>query len=84
MDGKLKIEKADGKHILVTLPAEEDGDQDLVVKVKFFALPGFDDNSRLRVRFVRKRGEIDRWYSTFKDMKDAVLEDILLAPNQGE
>jgi len=79
LEGKMKIEKVDNKHILMTMPAEEDSAQELVVKVKFFGLPANEESARLRVRFVRKRGDLDKWYSTFKDMKDAVLEDILLA-----
>lgn len=79
LEGGLKIEKVDGKHILMTLPGEEGVSQDLVVKVKFLAIP---DSERTRVRFIRKRGEIDRWYSMFKDMKDAGMEEVLLAPQQ--
>ena len=78
-EGGLKIEKVDGKHILMTLQGEEGVSQDLVVKVKFLAIP---DSERTRVRFIRKRGEIDRWYSMFKDMKDAGMEEVLLAPQQ--
>lgn len=36
--------------------------------------------SRLRMRFVKKRGDLSQWYDLFNQMKDTVLEDILLAP----
>lgn len=84
LEGKMKIEHIEGKHILITLPEEEGVSQELVVKVKFIALadPEETGNTRYRVKFMRKRGDLDKWYSIFKDMKDAVLEDILIAPEQ--
>jgi hypothetical protein len=83
-DGKMKIEKVDNKHIIITLPEEEGVSQELVVKVKFFNLPDAEEtgSTKTRVKFIRKRGDLDKWYSMFKDMKDAVLEDILIAPIQ--
>ena len=80
----MSIEKLENKCIKMTLPNDEGND--LVVKVKFFQIGEADPEqpSRTRVRFVRKRGDIDKWYSMFKDMKDAVLEDVLLAPQQAQ
>ena len=83
-EGKMSIEKIENKCIKMTLPGEEGND--LVVKVKFFQTGENDPEqpSRTRVRFMRKRGDLDKWYSMFKDMKDAVLEDVLLAPQQAQ
>ena len=69
-DGKLTIEKVDNKHILLTLKDEEaevegNAANDLVVKVKFFQLEAGEEGgapNRTRVRFVRKRGDINVWY----------------------
>lgn len=67
----------------MTLKAENEDGNDLIVKVKFFKLATAEDQSqRTRVRFIRKRGDLDKWYSMFKDMKDAIMEDVLLAPQQ--
>jgi hypothetical protein len=55
----------------------------LDVKIKFFQLEAQDEEdetSRLRMRFIKKRGDIAQWYELFGQMKDTVLEDILLAP----
>jgi len=32
------------------------------------------------MRFIKKRGDLAEWYELFGQMKDTVLEDILLAP----
>jgi len=77
LEGKMTIEKVEGKCLKLTMP-----DEDLVVKVKFFKASDAEENARTRVRFIRKRGDISKWYSMFKDMKDAVMDDILLAPPQ--
>jgi len=84
-DSMMQIEKVEGKCLKITLPGEtgEDGtSNDLVVKVKFYKLASSDPEqaSRTRVRFVRKRGDLEKWYSLFRDMKDAIMEDVLLAP----
>ena len=83
MEGKMKIEKTDNKHIIITLP-EEEGSQELVVKVTFFTLPDLEDtgSQKTRVKFIKKRGDLTKWYSMFQEMKDAVLSDILIAPEQ--
>lgn len=76
------IEKKEGKHILMTLKGNEEDTQELKVKVKFFRVPSEDeeDSSRIRLRFVRKTGEIDRWYSILNQMIEATLVDVLCAP----
>jgi hypothetical protein len=35
---------------------------------------------RLRMRVVKKRGDLSRWYEIFKDMQETVFDDTLLAP----
>lgn len=80
-EGRFEITHVENKHILLNLKAEEAGQQDLKVKVKFFQIPG--ENERYRVKFVRKTGELDRWYSIFNEMKENQLEGVLaktLAP----
>jgi serine/threonine protein kinase len=81
-DEQFIVEKVKDKHIMLTLKGTEEGDQDLVVKVKFFQVPDQDDESKIRVRFVRKTGEIDKWYSILKEMKTSVMKDILMTPEQ--
>jgi hypothetical protein len=78
---KFEINKNEGKHI--HLSYKEEGAQDLIVKVKFFELPGSENSTdRIRVRFVKKSGELDKWYSIFNDMKESILKDVLCAPEQ--
>ena len=63
-------------------------DDQLDIKVKFFELNNNleleDDEdeapTRLRMRFLKKRGDLSEWYDLFNQIKDTVLEDILLAP----
>jgi len=87
-EGQLQIEKVENKCIKLTLPGAQGPEEDitnseLLVKVKFFKLPGTEDETqRTRVRFIRKRGDLQKWYTLFKDMKDALMDDILLAPKQ--
>jgi len=73
-DGKMTISHVENKHILIEMKAEEQGQTDLKVKVKFFQVPS--EEGRYRVKFVRKSGEIDRWYSIFNDMKENQLSDV--------
>ena len=39
-----------------------------------------DEPTRLRMRLIKKKGDLSRWYSIFDDMKSVVFEDTLLAP----
>lgn len=84
MEGKLQIEKIDNKCIRLTQPADGEDAQELVVKVKFLKQGEGDEEGlqRTRVRFVRKRGDLEQWYKMFKEMREAVMDDILLAPRQ--
>jgi hypothetical protein len=62
--------------------------EDFDVKIKFFSIKPLEEDddeeeeemSRLRLRFVKKRGDLAAWYEVFNQMKNTVLEDILLAP----
>jgi len=57
-------------------------DEKLEVKIKFFKLSGSeeeDEQPRLRMRFIKKRGDISKWYDLFNDLKDTVFEDTLLS-----
>jgi hypothetical protein len=80
-NSKLTIESnIEKKYIRMTM-------EDLDVKVKFFELNNKESDdeddevsSRLRMKFVKKRGDLSNWYELFNLMKDTVLEDILLAP----
>jgi len=61
---------------------EDEPANDIVVKVKFFQLEANEEGipTRSRVRFIRKRGDMSKWYQTFQEMKDAGMSEILLAP----
>ena len=80
----MKIEQNIEKKYFKLVVPDSEGCNDLTVKIKFMDLKqnneDEDQPSRLRVRFVKKRGDLSKWYQIFNDMKDAVLEDILLAP----
>jgi hypothetical protein len=73
----------DKKWIMITQEDKEDELNNLVIKVKFFALEKLeeDDTSkeRFRVSFTRKRGDRMEWYNLFTEMKETFLGDILLA-----
>lgn len=81
-DDQFVIEKKEGKHIEMTLKANDEETQELKVKVKFFKAPDCEeeDSDRIRLRFVRKTGEIDRWYSILNQMIAATLTDVLCTP----
>lgn len=32
------------------------------------------------MRLVKKRGDLSKWYEIFKDMRETVFDDTLLAP----
>jgi len=81
-EGKFEISHVENKHILLTLKAEEQGQADLKVKVKFFQIP--NEECRYRIKFVRKTGELDRWYSIFSEMKENQLSDVLARTNAPE
>jgi hypothetical protein len=81
------------KHITIQMN-NESNEIDFLVKAKLFNLSHVnhedtetegsevdeDAPKRLRLRFTKKRGDLQKWYEVFNQMKETVLEDILLAP----
>ncbi len=79
-DGKFRIESNLEKKWM-KLSLEDKEEAPMVVKVKFFDLgEGEDDRRRLRIRFIKKRGDLMRWYEIFKQIQETQLEEVLLAP----
>jgi len=58
------------------------------VKVKFFSLNNVDidneESQRIRIKFIKKQGNLQKWYECFEEMKDNVLNDILMTPESNE
>ena len=66
--------------------------ENLEVKIKFFEAEQDDEdedeeeedtyefNKRLRMRLVKKKGDIASWYQLFDQMKATVFDGLLLAP----
>ena len=69
-ESKLKVETNLDKKWIKMEMAESEENSKLLVKLKFFELPAGEgedeDNRRYRVRIVKKRGEIAKWYEIFK------------------
>ena len=69
-DSKLKIEtNLEKKWIKLNMDESEENSK-MLIKLKFFELPaGSEDDEegkRYRLRIVKKRGEIAKWYEIFK------------------
>lgn len=92
-DEKLKINaNLEKKHITIQMNDEETNEVDFLVKAKFYNLNNEDTETegseeisedapkRLRLKFIKKRGDLQKWYEVFNQMKETVLEDVLLAP----
>lgn len=72
---KVELSQKEAKNfILLTIAGEEGEENNTVVKVKFFKI----DDSRTRVKFVRKFGDIQQWYATLNQMKEIQFEGTLL------
>ena len=63
------------------------GCQDFLVKAKFYALnnnneeyESEDQPPRLRLRLVKKRGDVYKWYEVLNEMISVGFDQILLAP----
>ena len=68
--------------------------ENLEIKIKFFEVEGQQDddeeeeeeedtyefNKRLRMRLVKKKGDIASWYQLFDQMRATVFDGLLLAP----
>lgn len=59
-----------GKHILLTIPSEDEEEPNIVVKIKFYS---YNDGAQLLAQFNRKSGNIMNWYSHLKEMKSTQL-----------
>ena len=46
------------------------------VKIKFLQMP---KEQKIRVRFLKKKGDLAAWYSVMSHMKECGLEDLLFA-----
>ena len=84
-DNKLQLEQNFEKQYF-KLRYEDPETSKLEVKITFLDLKATEEEDdedaprRLRMRLVKKRGDLSQWYSIFKDMQDTVFEDTLLAP----
>lgn len=69
-ESKLKIETNLEKKWIKLQMDESEENSKLLVKLKFFELPAGaeedEEAKRYRVRIVKKRGEIAKWYEIFK------------------
>lgn len=82
-EGRMQlVQNLDKKYFKLIFEDEEI--QKLEVKVTFLDLNEEDEDEdvpkRLRMRLVKKKGSLQKWYSILKDMQDTVFEDTLLAP----
>lgn len=69
-DSKMKVEvNLERKWIKLEIDETEEHSK-MLIKLKFFELPSNseeeDEAKRYRVRIVKKRGEIAKWYEIFK------------------
>jgi len=77
----------DKKHMTIEMQDPETGNLDFLVKAKFFALNNENEDiesesftPRLRLRLVKKRGDIQKWYEVLNEMISLGFDQILLAP----
>lgn len=73
-EGKWTVEHVENKCIKLTMPKEDENGIDTIVKVKFYKI----SDSKTRVRFIRKQGDIMEWAKNFLEMKETYLDSILL------
>ena len=53
------------------------------MKVKFLkgAVPKeTEGKQKIRVKFIKKQGDLQKWYGIFSEIKEVQMKDILLAP----
>jgi len=84
-EGKLKLDyNPEKQHMTIEMSDPESGDLDFIVKAKFFALPEDetlkDEPTRLRLRLVKKRGDLQKWYDVLNEMMECGFNELLLAP----
>ena len=54
-----------------------------MVKVKFLkgAVPlETEEKQKIRVKFVKKQGDLQKWYEIFNQIKEVQMKDILIGP----
>jgi len=85
LDSILKIELNVEKR-LIKIMMDDGESAPLEVKMKFFALPEMTDcdeeegNQRIRVSFIKKKGDLAQWYKIFQDLSDSGLSEYLQCP----
>lgn len=87
-EGKLTLDyNSEKQYMTIEMTDPETGINDFKVKAKFFALDNKSDEEsyegepmRLRLRMVKKRGDLQKWYDVLSEMKETGFDEILLAP----
>lgn len=72
-EGKLTLDyNEDKQYMTIEMSNPETGELDFLVKGKFFELKNSDEDSqeppRLRLRLVKKKGDLQKWYDVFNEM----------------
>jgi len=83
-EGKLKLDyNTEKQNMTIEMADPESGLIDFKVKAKFFTLETNEeegDPMRLRMKLVKKRGNLQKWYDVLNEMKETGFDEILLAP----
>jgi len=86
-EGKLTLDyNQEKQYMTIEMSDPESGELDFLVKAKFFALNNTDEESyegepqRLRLRLVKKKGDLQKWYDVFNEMLETGFDQLLLAP----
>ena len=88
-DDRLQLElNSEKKYLTIQMNDPETDQIDFKVKVKFFCLNKLDidneESQRIRIKFIKKQGDLQKWYDCFEEMKDNILNDILMTPESNE
>ena len=87
-EGKLTLNcNEQKKYMTIEMKDAEIGCIDFSIKAKFFALKNEDedngseiDGPRIRVKLLKKRGDLQKWYDVLNEMMELGFNEILLAP----
>lgn len=83
-ESKLTLDyNTEKQHMTIEMADPETGMIDFKIKAKFFSLETNEeegDPMRLRIRLVKKRGDLQKWYDVLNEMKETGFDEILLAP----
>jgi len=87
-EGKLKLDyNSEKQYMSIEMMDPESGMLDFQVKAKFFAIPNEEEEepsegepTRLRIRLIKKRGDLQKWTEVFNEIRETVLDEYLLAP----